>query len=45
MGGGKVTQSQEANGSVTFRPFVAGGGDIMIGGSVGNGDVFQSSQG
>ena len=45
MGGGKVSQTQQADGTVTFRPFVAGGGDIMIGGSVGNGDVIQGSQG
>jgi len=35
MGGGQTTQTQNANGQVGFNPTSIGGGNIMVGGMVG----------
>ena len=43
MGGGNTSGSQNANGQVNFAPSSANGGNIYIGGSVGNGGVQQGS--
>ena len=45
MGGGTTTQNQNANGSVGFNPTSIGGGNIMVGGSVGQGQIGQSTKG
>ena len=39
MGGGKVEQNSQANGKVAFNPVVMGGGNVMVGGNVGNAGV------
>ena len=44
MGGGNTSGTQNANGQVYFAPQSMDGGNIMIGGSVGNADVHQGSQ-
>ena len=41
MGGGTSSNEQSANGVVGFNPTSIGGGNIQIGGSVGNGPVTQ----
>ena len=43
MGGGTSTSTSNANGQVAFNPTSIGGGNIMVGGSVGNGPVNQGS--
>ena len=42
MGGGHVKTTQNANGKVDFNPTSIGGGNISVGGSVGQGTVQQS---
>lgn len=44
MSGGTSSTSQQANGQTSFNPTSIGGGNIMVGGSVGNGPVSQGSQ-
>merc|ERR1739838_575676 len=41
MGGGSSESSMNANGQVAFNPTSIGGGNIAVGGSVGNGGVNQ----
>jgi len=41
MSGGTSTSSQQANGQVSFAPTSIGGGQIAVGGSVGNAGVNQ----
>lgn len=41
MGGGSAGGSQSANGAVAFNPTSIGGGNIMVGGSVGQGQISQ----
>ena len=43
MGGGSCEQSQQANGNVAFNPTSIGGGNISVGGSVGQAGVSQSA--
>jgi len=44
MSGGSTTTTQNANGHVAFNPTSIGGGNISVGGSVGQGEVHQGSQ-
>ena len=44
MGGGQVKTTQNANGRVDFNPTSIGGGNISVGGSVGQAGVHQGSQ-
>ena len=43
MGSGSTSSNQNANGVVNFAPSSNGGGNIQIGGSVGNAGVSQGS--
>ena len=43
MGGGKTTTNQQCNGKVGFNPTSIGGGNISVGGSVGNAGCKQGS--
>tara|TARA_B110000285_G_scaffold177472_1_gene199353 strand:- start:260 stop:451 length:192 start_codon:yes stop_codon:yes gene_type:complete len=43
MSGGKCHSTQNANGKVAFNPTTIGGGNISVGGSVGQGKVQQKS--
>jgi len=45
MSGGSTSTAQNANGQVQFNPTSIGGGNIAVGGSVGNGGVSQGSSG
>ena len=45
MGGGTTSNSQNANGHVAFNPTSIGGGNISVGGSVGQGAVSQGQSG
>ena len=45
MSGGTTTTNQNANGHVAFNPTSIGGGNISVGGSVGQAGVQQSSSG
>mgnify|MGYP006086624821 CR=1 FL=1 len=44
MSGGSTTTTSNANGHVAFNPTSIGGGNISVGGSVGQGEVHQGSQ-
>ena len=44
MGGGSAHGSQNANGNVAFNPTSIGGGNISVGGSVGQAGVSQNQQ-
>ena len=44
MGGGTSDSAMNANGQVAFNPTSIGGGNIAVGGSVGNGGVNQVGQ-
>ena len=44
MSGGTSTGAQNANGQVAFNPTSIGGGDIQVGGMVGQQGVSQGSQ-
>ena len=44
MSGGQTHTTQNANGKVDFNPTTIGGGNISVGGSVGQGKVQQGSQ-
>ena len=43
MGGGTSDSAMNANGQVAFNPTSIGGGNIAVGGSVGNGPVNQGA--
>ena len=45
MGGGSLEQTQQANGNVSFNPTSIGGGNISVGGSVGQAAVQQGQKG
>ena len=43
MSGGKSSSTQNGNGMVDFNPTSIGGGNIQVGGNVGQGTVSQGS--
>tara|TARA_B110001450_G_C17573687_1_gene461870 strand:- start:681 stop:1052 length:372 start_codon:yes stop_codon:yes gene_type:complete len=43
MGAGSTSSNQNANGQVGFNPTSIGGGNIQVGGSVGQGAVSQGN--